>query len=230
MSLSVQVENVTQRFGATTALDRLSFSLEGGKIYGLLGRNGSGKSTLLSTIAAFRKPSDGQVRINNTPIFENALMTRQICLIRDSLDVIESESAEKALCFAAGIRPNWDQAYADQLVDRFKLDRDKKVGELSRGQRSALGVVLGLATRAPLTMFDESYLGMDAPSRYIFYDELLADFIRHPRTIIVSTHLIEEVSSLFEEVVIIDNGKLLVHDETERLLARGAAVIVHPMK
>lgn len=225
MSLSVQVKNVTQRFGETIALDQLSFSLEGGKIYGLLGRNGSGKSTLLSIIGAFRKPTNGTIRINNEPAFENAAAMRQICLIRESGDTLDNrDKVADAIGFASCMRPNWDSTYADQLVERFGLNTKKKIGDLSRGQRSALGVILGLAARAPLTMFDESYLGMDAPARYVFYEELLADFIRHPRTFIISTHLIEEVSSLFEEVVIIDRGKLLVHDETDRLLARGASV------
>nr|BFE82819.1 hypothetical protein GCM10020093_054200 [Planobispora longispora] len=99
-----------------------------------------------------------------------------------------------------------------------------KVKEMSKGQRSALGVVVGLAGRSPLTMFDESYLGMDAPSRYAFYDALLADFMEHPRTIILSTHLIEEYSSLFEEVVIIDRGRLVLHEESQTLLSRGTSV------
>jgi ABC-2 type transport system ATP-binding protein len=227
MGLSIQVEHVTQQFGETTALDDVSFSLAPGKIYGLLGRNGSGKSTLLSTIAAFRKPTAGRVLIDSEPVFENAHLTRQICLIRDSVDVIEDESIDDALELAASIRPNWDQAYADRLIERFNLDRSKKVKTLSRGQRSALGVVLGLATRAPLTMFDESYLGMDAPARYIFYDELLADYARNQQTVILSTHLIEEVSKLFEEVLIIDRGRLLLHEEQELLLTRGATVTGH---
>jgi ABC-2 type transport system ATP-binding protein len=224
MSLSIQVEQVTQQFGQTLALENMSFSLEPGKIYGLLGRNGSGKSTLLSIIAAFRKPTAGQVLIDGEPVFENARLTRQICLIRDAVDAVEDESINDALALAASLRPAWDQAYADRLIDRFGLDRSKKVKALSRGQRSALGVVLGLATRAPLTMFDESYLGMDAPARYIFYDELLADYLSRPRTIIISTHLIEEVSKLFEEVLIIDRGRLLLHEDQERLLTRGATV------
>jgi ABC-2 type transport system ATP-binding protein len=96
--------------------------------------------------------------------------------------------------------------------------------ELSRGMKSSLGVTLGLASRAPVTIFDEAYLGMDAPSRYSFYDELLKDYMDNPRTFIVSTHLIEEVDSLFEEVLIIDQGRLLLHEETDALRLRATAV------
>jgi ABC-2 type transport system ATP-binding protein len=225
MSLSVQAEGITQRFGETLALDEVSFSLEPGKIYGLLGRNGSGKSTLLAILAAFMKSTGGCARVGGEPVFENARITREVCLIREAGDTVASdESVGEAIEFAASIRPHWDGAYAAELLRRFGLETKKKLGALSRGQLSALGITLGLASRAPLTMFDESYLGLDAPSRYLFYDELLADFIRHPRTMIISTHLIEEVSKLFEEVVIIDKGRLLLHEPLDALLSHGATL------
>jgi ABC-2 type transport system ATP-binding protein len=225
MTPSIEIQNLQLRYGDVTALDDLSFSLSGGKIYGLLGRNGSGKSSLLSLLAAFRKATAGDVRIDGQTVFENPSITRRVCLIRESIDAVDqSESVEYALGFAAYLRPDWDATYATALVDRFQIPLKQKVGQLSRGKRSALGIVLGMATRAPVTMFDESYLGMDAPSRYTVYDELLTDFMGHPRTIILSTHLIEEVSSLFEEVVIIDQGRLVLHQDTETLRSRGAAV------
>jgi ABC-2 type transport system ATP-binding protein len=223
--MTVDVRHLTLRYGKTTALDGLSFALDGGKIYGLLGRNGSGKSTLLSVLAAFRKADEGEVLIGGEPVFENPRITRQIALIRESVDLPDTDDKiERALEFASSHRPNWDAGYAARLLDAFELDPKKKIKELSRGKQSALGAVLGLASRAPLTMFDETYLGMDAPSRYVFYDEILADYIAHPRTIVVSTHLIEEVARIFEEVVIIDKGRLVLHEPTESLTARGATV------
>jgi ABC-2 type transport system ATP-binding protein len=224
VTLPVQVEDLTLRYGRTTALDRLSFSLAGGKIYGLIGRNGSGKTSLLSVLAAFRRPAGGTVRVGGEHPYENQRITRQICLIRESGDIVP-DRVHRVLAFARRLRPHWDQAYAERLVDRFRLPVRKRTGQLSRGQRSALACVLGLASRAPLTIFDESYLGMDAPSRYLFYEELLSDYAAHPRTIIVSTHLIEEFGPLFEEVVIIDRGQVLAHDETDALRARGAAIV-----
>ena len=122
------------------------------------------------------------------------------------------------------LRPNWDPAYAGRLLDVFELDRRRRVSALSRGQRSSLGVVLGLAARAPLTILDEVYLGMDAAARTAFYRELLADYVAHPRTIILSTHLIEEVAGLFEQVIVIDRGRLLLHEDTDTFRARGVAV------
>lgn len=225
MSARVEVRNLSHSYGDTTALRDVSFTLEPGRIHGLLGRNGSGKTTLLSILAGFRKATSGQALLDGVPIFENEEAMRHICLIREGGDTVEGrERVRAALEFAAAMRPNWDANYAAHLLERFAVPPGKKVGQLSRGQRAALACTLGLASRAPLTMFDESYLGMDAPSRYIFYDELLRDFMEHPRTIIVSTHLIEEVSSLFEEVLILGNGRLLLHDEAEEFRARGITI------
>lgn len=225
MTLNIDVHNVTQRFNGVTALDDISFSLGAGKIYGLLGRNGSGKSTLLSIIAAFRKPTAGSVDVGGEPVLENPRIVCQIALIRDVVDTVsQTDPVRNAIGYASCMRPNWDGEFATRLLERFGIPPERKIRELSRGQRSALGITLGLAARAPLTMFDESYLGLDAPSRYFFYDELLADYIRHPRTIIISTHLIEEVSKLFEEVLIIEKGRLLLQEETERLVDQGASI------
>jgi ABC-2 type transport system ATP-binding protein len=225
MTLRIEVDGLQLRYGAVTALDDLSFTLDGGKIYGLLGRNGSGKTSLLSVLAAFRRVSGGAVRIDGQPVFENPLITRQVCLIRETGDTGDTgDRVRDALYTAEHLRPGWDSDYADSLVERFQIPRGKKLGELSLGQRSALGMTFGLAARAPVTLFDESHLGMDAPSRAAFHDELLVDFMAHPRTIVISTHLIDELSPLFEEVVIIDDGRLVLQDETEVLRARGAAV------
>lgn len=222
MTLGITVRNLQVKYGAFTAIPDLTFQLDGGKIYGLLGRNGSGKTTLLSVLASFLKPAAGEVKIDGEAPFENPRIMEQVCMIRDSLDAIGS--VQDALDLAASCRPTWDQAYAEGLIDRFKLPLQKQVESLSRGMQSALGVTLGLASRAPVTIFDEPYLGLDAPGRYAFYEEVLNDYMAHPRTILISTHLIDEIASLLEEVIIIDEGRLVLQAETERLRAQGAVV------
>lgn len=227
-SARLDLKEVTVRYGDTVAVDRLTATFEAGAIHGLLGRNGSGKTSLLSVIAAFRRATGGQVLHDAEPVFENPAAVARTCFIRGAGDTVAndwpSDRVGDALTFAASLRPRWDPDHAERLVERFGLRRDARLSELSRGQRSAVGVVLGLASRAPLTIFDETYLGMDAPSRYAFYDELLADHLEHPRTFVLSTHLIEEVASLFSTVTIIDRGRLLVQADADELRARGAAV------
>ncbi|WP_460403372.1 ATP-binding cassette domain-containing protein [Actinophytocola sediminis] len=221
----VEVDQLSLRYDDVTAVDQLSCTLTGGKIYGLLGRNGSGKTSLLSVIAGYREPSEGTVRIGGQPVFENAEVTGQVCLVRGSGDAAPTgHKVSEVLSYARALRPSWDSEYAAELAELFSLPLKKNVSALSHGKRSALGIVIGLASRTPLTMFDESYLGLDAPSRYKFYDALLAEAMAHPRTMILSTHLIEEVSALFEEVLIIDEGKLVLHEEAESLRAAGSAV------
>lgn len=222
--MRVDVQGVTVRYGAVTAVDDMSFSLSGNKIYGLLGRNGSGKTTLMSALAGYRKPI-GSVLLDGAPVFENAAAMRQVCLVRHSADAADKgDKVSDVLDYGKAWRDTWDDAYAHELVELFKIPFKTKVGELSLGQRSALGVVIGLASRSPLTMLDESHLGMDTPTRYAFYDTLLNDFMQHPRTIIISTHLIEELASLLEEVVIIDNGRLVLQEEADVLRSRGTEV------
>ncbi|MBG0832419.1 ABC transporter ATP-binding protein [Planomonospora sp. ID67723] len=222
--MKIEVNGLRVDYHDVRAIDGMTFSLDAGKIYGLLGRNGSGKTTLLSVLAGFRRESGGTVRVGGRPVFENPEVTREVCLIGDAGETIDIDKVEDAIYFAEWLRPHWDAAYAEELLDRFGLERKMSVKALSKGKRSALGVVVGLAGRSPLTMFDESYLGMDAPSRYVFYDALLADFMEHPRTVILSTHLIEEVGSLLEEVMIIDRGGLVLHEESQTMLSRGTSV------
>jgi ABC-2 type transport system ATP-binding protein len=222
--MRVDVQGLTVRYGAVTAIDDMSFSLSGNKIYGLLGRNGSGKTSLMSALAGFRRPI-GSVRIDGEPVFENAGVVRDVCLVRHAPDAADKgDRVSHVLEYGAAWRDTWDNAYALELAELFKIGLKSKVGDLSLGQRSAVGAVIGLASRSPLTMLDESHLGMDTPTRYAFYDALLNDFMRQPRTIIISTHLIEELASLLEEVLIIDNGRLVLQEEADVLRSRGTEV------
>jgi len=220
----IQATNLAICYGDTVAVDEVDFTLETGRIHGLLGRNGSGKTTLLSVLAGLRRPSRGRVLVDGEDPFENSRVMAGTCLIRESGDVIGSDRVDRVLGFAAVLRPDWDDEYARRLVKRFGLPLDKRANALSRGQRSALGVVLGLAARSPLTMLDEVYLGMDAPTRYAFYDELLADYVDHPRTIILSSHLIDEIERLFEGVLVLHEGRVLVDDDADSIRGRGASV------
>ncbi|SDH07223.1 ABC-2 type transport system ATP-binding protein [Lentzea fradiae] len=225
--MRVEVRGLTVRYGDVTAVDDVSFTLEGNKIHGLLGRNGSGKTSLMSALAGYRQPA-GEVTVDGLPVFENAAATRNICLVRHTPDAADKgDKVSHVLAYAAAWRESWDDGYARELLDLFKIPFKTKAGELSLGQRSALGVVIGLASRAPLTMLDESHLGMDTPTRYAFYDALLADFMAHPRTIVISTHLIEELASLLEEVLIIDAGRLVLQEEADVLRSSGTEVTGH---
>ncbi|WP_315095448.1 ABC transporter ATP-binding protein [uncultured Cellulomonas sp.] len=220
----VEVRDLTVRYGSTTALDRVSFSIRPGVITGLLGRNGSGKTTALSVTAAFRRPTSGTVLVDGEAPWENARVLGGTCLVRESGDVMPDRSLRDTLGFLQDRRATFDRTFADSLLDLFELDPTSRPDRLSRGKRSAFGVVVGIAGRTPLTLLDEVHLGMDAPSRYAFYDTLLADWLAHPRTIVLSSHLIGEIERLLEDVVVLDRGSVLTVADADTLRASGLTV------
>jgi ABC-2 type transport system ATP-binding protein len=156
--------------------------------------------------------------------YEHDKVRAQVCLIRENQTYPDQFRVHHALRGASYLFPGWDEAYAESLVDDFRLPRSRRVKKLSRGMLTALGVVIGLASQAPLTFFDEPYIGLDAAARQLFYDRLLADYAERPRTIVLSTHLIDEVADLVEHVLLLDRGRLLVDDDAEHL--RGQVVSV----
>jgi len=224
MSLDVEARDVHLRYcDGTDALRGVSFRVEAGTICGLLGRNGSGKTTLMSLLASLRRPTSGEVLVGGADPFENTTLMAQIALIGHGGGKVHT--IDDVLGFCRELRPTWDDAYARRLLDEFDVPRVKTISKLSQGKRAAFAAICGLAARAPLTMLDEPHLGMDAPSRYALYDELLRDYIAHPRTIILSTHHIDEVASLFGELVILDDGELVMQAEADSLTERGTEVI-----
>jgi ABC-2 type transport system ATP-binding protein len=225
VTLPIEVHGLSVRYGTVTAVEDVTFALEGGRVYGLLGRNGAGKTSLLSVLAGFRRPSGGEALIGGLPIFENRTVTREVALLgAGGAPHDEDESVEETLATIAALRPNWDAGYAERLMTRLDVPRKGKVKELSRGKQSALGLVVGLAARCAVTLFDEPQLGMDAPTRQAFQDALLEELAERPRTVVLSTHLIDELSGLFEEVLILDRGRLLLQEDSDVLRGRGAAV------
>ncbi len=222
--LDVELRDLTVDYKDTRAVDSATVTFPANTITGLLGRNGSGKTTMLSVIASLRHPTSGQVLVAGRDPYEDEQLMEQVCLVRESGDVLAEEKLRVTLKYIASARPNWDKGYAEELLDAFEVDTNKKPTKLSRGQRSAFGAVIGLASRAPVTMFDEVYLGMDAPSRRRFYDALIADYVEHPRTIVLSSHLISEVEQLFENVVVLDRGAVVVHEDADTLRSHGATV------
>lgn len=230
-SWALSGSGTAHRVAGSTALDGVTCELPAGQITGLLGRNGAGKSTMLGLLAAFRRPTRGRVLVGpdgdlRDP-WEDAALTSAVHLAREGGDVLPDEKVTATLSYYADLRPEWDTDYAEQLLDLFEVPRRRKPSALSRGKRSALAATIGLAARAPLTLFDEVYLGMDTPTRYAFYDALLADYAEHPRTVVVSSHLVEETERLFEHVVLLDRGRVLRAEPAEDLRA-GATSLTGP--
>ncbi|MBY6679896.1 ABC transporter ATP-binding protein [Rhodococcus sp. BP-316] len=218
------VRGVTKTFGDVAALEDVTFELQEHRIHGLLGRNGAGKTTMMQILTGQTWQDAGDVTVFGARPYENATVLRDVCFVKESQKYPEDFTVRQVLSSAAMLMRDWDEDLARRLTDDFDLPRGRKVKKLSRGMTSALGIVVGLASRAPLTLFDEPYLGLDAVARQMFYDHLLADFADHPRTVVLSTHLIDEVSDLIDRVVVISDGTVVVDDDAENL--RGRAVTI----
>ncbi len=221
MNIAIDARDLTRAHGNVRALDAVTVQIHKNKITGLLGRNGAGKTTFMSLATAQDRPTSGNVEVLGEQPFENAGVLDQLCFIRDNQRYPDDYKLKHALRAARIFYPGWDQEFADELVALFRIPVKTVVKKYSRGQISALGIVLGLASRAPVTFFDEPYLGLDATARTYFYDVLLRDYQAHPRTIVLSTHLIDEMDRLLERVVILDQGRVVRDADVDDL--RGAA-------
>jgi ABC-2 type transport system ATP-binding protein len=223
MTPAISVTGLTRRFRDQRALDHIDLELERGSITGLLGRNGAGKTTLMRVIAGHDFASAGTVNVLGASPVENETVLRQMVFIRED-QAYPDFKVRDAVQVASWLYPNWSHELAGALLQEFDLPLNRRVRKLSRGMRSALGIVIGLAARAEVTLFDEPYAGLDPMARQLFYDRLLAEYAEYPRTVLLSTHLIDEASGLFERVVVIDRGRIVLNTEADDL--RGAATSV----
>src|SRR5699024_6130826 len=222
--MKIEVKDLTRKYGNKYALNNISFTLEEPKIYGLLGRNGAGKTTFMEILAGEIFASSGDIFINGEKPFDNRRLTESVCLVKESGNFKRDLKVKSMLNVFSMFYPNWDWELAKELLTVYQLDWNAKIKSMSKGMESALGIIVGLASKAPITIFDEPYIGLDAAARKRFYDILLEEYKKEKRTIIFSTHLIDEVSLLFEEILILQNGELLLQQEADELRHNTCAV------
>jgi ABC-2 type transport system ATP-binding protein len=223
MTPTVTTTGLTRHYRDGLALDDVNLDIASGTITGLLGRNGAGKSTLMRIITAQEFATSGSVEVFGENPVENDRVLRRMVFVRED-QLFPDFAVGHAVRAASWFYPNWDEEFARSLLSDFDLPRKRRIKKLSRGMRSALSIVIGLAARADLTLLDEPYAGLDAVARQMFYDRLLADYAEHPRTILLSTHLIDEIADLLEQVVLIEKGRIVLDAPAEEV--RGSAVTV----
>ncbi len=221
---AIQINHITKKYKKNVvALDDVSLTFEFGKIYGLLGRNGAGKSTLINIISNRIFASEGYITINGMPAKENIAMHELIHCMSER-DLWSNLKIKEIFSWCKEFYQNFDIDKAYEIAAMFNLDVNKKFQMLSTGYRSIFKLTIALALQTPYVIFDEPVLGLDANHRELFYRLLLRDYANNPRTIIIATHLIEEVANLIEEIVIIDKGKILLQESVESLLTKGYSV------
>lgn len=220
MNHAIELRSVTRTFRDSHALDAVSIGVPEGAVCGLLGRNGAGKTTMMALISGQDRPSRGQVLVHGQDPFENPAALGTIRFVRDNQRYPDDYYLQHILRIAPSFASSWYADLAVELVERFRLPEGTPVKKYSRGQLSGLAIVLGLASRAPVTLLDEPYLGLDASARALFHQILVRELGEVPRTVLLSTHLIDESESLFSHVVLMDRGRVVVQtdaDEARRL-------------
>ena len=221
---AITCTQVSKNFGDIKALDEVSLSFEEGKIYGLLGRNGAGKTTLLNCITGRLFSTGGEIRVDGELALENEKALRKIFYMGQQELYPQEMTVNKVFYWTKQFYGGFDLEYAQALCKKFGLNPKKKTSKLSTGYRSIYKLITALAVDTPYLLLDEPVLGLDAGHREMFYRELLENYGKNPRTIVLSTHLIEEAASLLEEVVILHNGRVMCRKTCEELLHSGYTV------
>jgi len=217
----IECKQLTKSYGQLKALDNLSLTIQESKITGLIGRNGAGKTTLLKTLAGYWRETSGEVKVFSEKPFDNLNVSANAIFIDDQIKFPESLTLMEILKQGENFYERWDMGFAKRLFKYFSFDEKQVHNNLSKGKISTFNVIFGLASRCALTMFDEPTTGMDAAVRKDFYRALLKDYLANPRTIIISSHHLDEIEDLLEDVLLIDQGKKYLHLPIEDLQEYG---------
>ena len=218
----IELKQVTKQYGQATVLKNITLTVDEPGIYCLLGRNGAGKTTLLKSIAGYQNITSGTIQVGGKTITPSTLDT--------GVSYIENFAkhfnlpVRKLLRIASEVNPNYDYDFASEMMERFELDGKKKFNHLSLGMKTMVSTIICLASNKEVILLDEPVLGFDAIMRVEFYDMLTESFQKHPRIIIVSTHIIEEIAKTIQKLIIIDKGSVRFFDTLQSVETKAFSV------
>jgi ABC-2 type transport system ATP-binding protein len=225
---AIEARGLRKAFGTTVALDGLDLRVEEGRILGIVGPNGAGKTTALNAILGLT-PYQGELKVlGRDPWTERDQLMRDVCFIADVAVLPRWLRVSQALDYVAGVHPRFDRAKAEVLLARTDIKRTSKVRELSKGMVTQLHLALVMAIDAQLLVLDEPTLGLDILYRKLFYESLLNDYFDRNRTIVLTTHHVEEVQDVLTDVVFIDRGRVVLASTMEEVGSRYLEALVHP--
>lgn len=207
----IEVHDLKKTYGNIQAIHDLSLAIEENTITGLIGRNGAGKTTLLRMIAGHLKPTRGEIKVLARDPFNDLAVAGNMIFVDDTMAFPYALTLGDILKEAAAFYPYWNSRIADGLFDYFRLNPRQRHENLSKGSKSIFNAIIGIASRAPLTLMDEPTTGMDSAVRKDFYRALLKDYIDHPRTVILSSHLLGELEDILEDILLLDQGTKKAH-------------------
>ncbi|MDT0125880.1 ABC transporter ATP-binding protein [Paenibacillus sp. RRE4] len=227
MAIVLESKKLVKTYGDLHAIRNVDLLFKDNTIYGLLGPNGAGKTTLMDMLSGGIFPSGGTIKVQDE-VLKQGNTPKGMCYVREKNIHFSRLKVAEVMKVAASFYENWDWEFTKQLLQLFDMNPNKKVSQLSRGTQSLVGNIIGLASRAPITLFDEPVLGLDVIMREKFYNVLLDDYVNHPRTIIISTHLLDEISKIVEEIYIINKGSILLNESMEEIRSKSYIVSGKP--
>ena len=213
--ITVEIAGVTKAFGKTNVLDNIDLKLEDGKTYALLGRNGSGKTTLMNLICTKYIPDSGVIKLMDEEAYENDRVLSEICFMKDYIPAFEDMKLSAIFKYAEKFYTRWNKTLEEKLIKQFGLETKKIYGFLSKGQQTAVGLIVGLCSNTRILLLDEIYSGLDAVARKELYTILMQEQERYTRTMVLSSHLIEEMTNLFSDVIILHDEKIILNDSLD---------------
>ena len=224
----IEARGLRKSFGATLALDGIDLRVDDGRILGLIGPNGAGKTTALNAILGLT-PYQGDLRVlGRNPWTERDVLMRDVSFIADVAVLPRWIRVSNALDYVAGVHPRFDRAKAERFLTRTSIRPSSKVRELSKGMVAQLHLAIVMAIDARLLVLDEPTLGLDILYRKQFYDSLLNDYFDRNRTIVVTTHQVEEIQDVLTDVVFIDRGRIVLVSSMDEIESRFTELLVSP--
>lgn len=218
----IELKQVTKQYGPATVLKNITLLIEEPGIYCLLGRNGAGKTTLLKSIAGYQNTTSGVIKVDGKKITTSALET-DVSYIENFAKHFNLP-VRKLLKIASEVNPDYDYDFASEMTERFELEGKKKFNHLSLGMKTMISTIICLASNKDVILLDEPVLGFDAIMRVEFYDMLEESFRKHPRIIIVSTHIIEEIAKTIQKLIIIDKGSIRFFDTLQSVETKAFSI------
>lgn len=218
----IELKQVTKQYGQAAVLKNITLSIDEPGIYCLLGRNGAGKTTLLKSVAGYQNITSGTIQVDGKVITTSTLDT--------GVSYIENFAkhfnlpVRKLLQIASEVNPDYDYDFASEMMERFELDGKKKFNHLSLGMKTMVSTIISLASNKSVVILDEPVLGFDAIMRVEFYDMLTESFQKHPRIIIVSTHIIEEIAKTIQKLIILDKGSVRFFDTLQSVETKAFSI------
>jgi ABC-2 type transport system ATP-binding protein len=226
MPALIEARDLTKRYGAHVALDRASFSVEAGRIVGLIGPNGAGKTTALRAILGLTAYEGHLQVLGREPFRDRTALMHDACFIADVAVLPAWLRVDNAIDFVAGVHPRFRRDRAAALLAKTEITGKRRMRELSKGMKTQVHLALTMAIDAKLLVLDEPTLGLDILARSAFYDALVNDYMDESRTILITTHQVEEVENLLTDVLFIDKGRIVLESSLDDIATRYAAVAV----